>query len=266
MKKKVLCIGCSHLAGAYDKNDNIVGPESWAWHLWNFRGRTEQFYTLPNPGQGIMQYAALINYLDNNNLLSQLDTVIIQLTSEPRLVWHSAEFNSYYEGIKGLLSLNDDFVSGRILITTDTTETIFSSNQRRMYELYQNKFTTTTEKSIWLDVTDLVSQGMTSPNSIFNSAMFSIYYSYIVNTLQKHNIKYIVFDWWGKTTNDWDSISRIERGEFLFTDTNRSVKDLLLSKNEWVRDLQSVGGHMSSELVTPIAKYIHEDIIKRQLM
>lgn len=266
MKKKVLCIGCSHLAGAYDHDDNITGPESWAWHLWNFRGREEQFYTLPNPGQGIMQYAALINYLDNNNLLAQLDTVVIQLTSEPRLVWNSLKFNSYFEGIKDLLLLDDDFNDGRILLTPETTETIFSSNQRRMYELYQDKFKTTKEKLAWLDITDFLNYNLTTTDSIFNSTLFSIYYSYIVTTLQKHGIKYVVFDWWGKTKDAWKSISLVEKDEFLFTDDGRSIKDLLVSKNEWDRDLQSVGGHMSSDLVKPIAKYIHEDIIKRQLM
>ena len=266
MKNKVLCIGCSHLAGAYDNDDNIIGPESWAWHLWNFRGRQEQFYTLPNPGQGIMQYAALVNYLDNNNLLAQMHTVIIQSTSEPRLVLHSPKFNSYFEGINKMLTSNDDFVDGKTLITPDTIETVFSSNQRRMYELYHDKFTTTKEKTVWLDITDFLSQCITTTNSIANSAMFSIYYTYIVTTLQRHNIRYIVFDWWGKTESNLKSISQIEKNEFLFTDTNRSIKDLLLSKNEWDRNLQSVGGHMSSELVKPIAKYIHEDIIKRQLM
>ena len=266
MKKKVLCIGCSHLSGAYDKNDKVVSNESWAWHLWNFRGREEQFYTLPNPGQGIMQYAALINYLDKNDLLAQMSTVIIQLTSEPRFVWINDDFNSYFNNSKVLLSKNDNFNDGNILITSDTTNTIFSSNQRRLYELYQNKFTTHKEKLAWLDITDTISYGLTNKESIFNNSIFSIYYSYIVNVLQKNSIPYIVFDWWGKTEDVWESIKKVEKDEFLFTDNERAVKEVMISKNEWDRDSQSVGGHMSSELVTPIAKYIHEDIIKRQLM
>jgi hypothetical protein len=165
-----------------------------------------------------------------------------------------------------LLSSNDDFVDGKILITPNTIETVFSSNQRRLYELYQDKFVTTKEKATWLDITDFLNYNLTTTDSIFNNTMFSIYYTYIVTILQKHNIRYIAFDWWGKSKFGWESISQIEKNEFLFTNTNRSIKDLLLSKNEWDRDLQSVGGHMSSDLVKPIAKYIHEDIIKRQLM
>ena len=81
---KTLWIGCSHSAGTYDINDkninqygipNVVG-KSFDYDNWKI---------VACPGHGIIEFSNIVTELYYNDLLN-FDNIIIQLTTEPRLI------------------------------------------------------------------------------------------------------------------------------------------------------------------------------------
>jgi hypothetical protein len=265
MKDKVLCIGCSHLSGAYDKNDAIVNAESWAWHLWKRRGRNETFYTLPCPGQGIMQYSAIIETLKNKNKLSQFKYVIIQLTSEPRINWYGGLPQNYYFSVIPYFtdSNENDFNDGQKMYERYSKSIVLSSGFRKMYEIHEHKFTTPDAKNAWLDISESLYESFNK--STLSQALFPIYMKYIITTLKEHNITPIIFDWWGKTDEQWRSIDDLGIHNNILFDGN-SIKQVLTEHNLWKREEQSLGGHLDSIQNKAVMKFLHKEIIEKGLM
>jgi hypothetical protein len=265
MKDKVLCLGCSHLAGAYDKDDLVVSPESWAWHLWKLRWSKEIFYTLPSPGQGLMQYGAIIETLKNKKKLSQFKYVIIQLTSEPRINWYGGLPQNYYFSVIPYFVDNNenDFNNGQPMYAKYARSIVLSSGFRKMYEIHESKFTSSESKNTWLDVSEHLYESFNK--STLSQTIFPIYINYIVNTLKEHNVTPIIFDWWGKTDEHWDSIKDMDiHNNILFS--GKSVKQVLSENNLWHRDQQSVGGHMNSDQNKVVAKFLNCEILEKGLM
>jgi len=265
MKDKVLCIGCSHLAGAYDKDDIVVSNESWAWHLWKRRGKNEIFYTLPSPGQGLMQYGALIETLKNKNKLSQFKYAIIQLTSEPRINWYGGLPQNYYFSILPHFVDNNEngFNDGQTMYTKYARSIVLSSDFRKMYEIHEGKFVSPDSKNAWLDISEQLYESFNK--SVLSQSLFPIYMKYITDTLKEHNITPIIFDWWGKTVEQWQLIDNLNiHDNILFV--RKSIKQILIDNNLWNREEQSIGGHFNSIQNKAVTKFLHKEIIEKGLM
>ena len=90
----ILSIGCSHSVGPYDENDHckrVYGDlyyntdEDWPSLLSVTKGNTK-YRHIAMPGMGMLQYYEVLKYLDENRLLDDVNTLIIQWTHEPRHV------------------------------------------------------------------------------------------------------------------------------------------------------------------------------------
>lgn len=266
MKDKVLCLGCSHLSGAYNKNDAVTSNESWAWHLWKLRNKNESFYTLPSPGLGIMQYGAIVETLAQTQQLKKFRYAIVQLTDEPRINWFGgAAQNHYFSTLNDFVNGDHDFNDGQYMYVKYANSIVLSNVTRKMYEIHEHKFTTAESKNQWLDVSNALSDSLTS--STFSRTIFSVYFKSLLQTLIEHGVKPIVFDWWGRTSDSWESVQHLINDNVLFYhNLSGSVKQTLEKHNLWQRDEQSLAGHMNSNQNKIVAEFINNDINARGLM
>lgn len=266
MKDKVLCLGCSHLSGAYNKNDAVTSNESWAWHLWKLRNKNESFYTLPSPGLGIMQYGAIVETLAQTQQLKKFRYAIVQLTDEPRINWFGgAAQNHYFSTLNDFVNEDHDFNDGQYMYVKYANSIVLSNVSRKMYEIHEYKFTTAESKNQWLDVSNLLSDSLTT--STFSRTIFSVYFKNLLQTLDDHGVKSIVFDWWGRPADHWKTVQHLINDNVLFyRDHSGSVKKTLSEHNLWHRDEQSLAGHMNSDQNKIVAEFINNDINVRGLM
>jgi hypothetical protein len=83
--KKVLILGCSHSAGAYNHNTELA-DQTTGWSALianNFLNYEVRCFT--HPGGGIMNYMWTLGHIINKFGKDYFDKIIIQITQEPRL-------------------------------------------------------------------------------------------------------------------------------------------------------------------------------------
>ena len=269
MRHNVLVIGCSHLSCAYDKNDHNIGPETYAWHLRKMHGNVDRFVTIPNPAQGIIKYAAIIEHLDRNKLLSQFSHCIIQMTDEPRTVFMDNQENEFYEKLPEFLNTDSDFVDGN-KIQTSPSAAVLSAVPRYVFEKYQDKFVQATKlgwfkktefdmdmRDNFLDVVNIISPSLKTSNTA--KAFLPISYSYIKRTLRRNNIRMASFDWWGKSAEQNESLANIKGNEYILPD-DKAIFNLMWEKQLWVREEQSNLGHMNGKQSRQVAEILKEHL------
>lgn len=138
---KTLWIGCSHSAGTYNlKNENInqfgipcVVGTSFDYDNWKI---------VACPGYGIIEYSNIVSELYYNNLLD-FDNIIVQLTTEPRLLGLEKEAEilkyprlfEYIRADKNTPYRLDDDVSHPIEF-----KMVFNMHPVSLYELYIGTF------------------------------------------------------------------------------------------------------------------------------
>lgn len=247
--KNTLVIGCSHADCAYDELNRCTGPESWAWHLHQLRKDKEDFYVFSNPGQGIIQYGTIINYLDSHGLLKKFDNCIIQLTAEPRItLFKNDETSEYFASIPDWITNSYDSYN---LKKFNSDKKVFSSTARELYNIYE-KNTENSHKMMLADFATNISDEFLS--SYIINKIYPIYYNYIINTLKTNNVKTVCFDFWGKILND-----HVKSDELIID----SLMNLAKSKHMWdLTDISNPGGHHNSASNERLAKIINDEIIK----
>jgi hypothetical protein len=253
--KKVLVIGCSHATGAYDMNDAVVSDESWAWHLHKLRKENEQFFVLHNPGQGILQYGATLNYLHSRNLLTHFDACIIQMTDELRTMIYNSSIDSYYQGIEDwLMNSKDGYNVNPYYSQFKKENRVISPWHRETYELHERKFSNNNAKESWLDVSSELCDALTKTTLV--KSLYPVYYFYIVNMLKQLNIEPIVFDFWGKELNS--SIDHIKSDEWILDSLMTAAK----AKGVWLEENIAPGLHHHNSISNKcLAEIINDAII-----
>jgi hypothetical protein len=254
--RKTLVIGCSHAHCAYDKDNKFDGIESWAWHLHTMRKEYEEFYVISNPGQGILQYGAIIHQLEKDNLLQKFDNCIIQLTSEPRFtIFDAAETADFFSSLSKFENISNSsewtyrISNAYYLKKFPSRNKIFSTTSRELYEIHKDKFNNNSHHEL-IEFSTFISD--TIKNSIPIKYLYPIYYDYITKTLKNNNINVFCFDFWGKEEN----ILLNNKLDIV------SLMDLAKSRNEWNQnDISSPGGHHNSASNERLAKIINEKII-----
>lgn len=82
--KKTLVLGCSFLHGAYTKKDEKIPGTSWVTSLDN-----SKFDAFAFSGNGIMTWIEFLNHLIKKDKIKEYDSVIVQHTTEPRVMAHN---------------------------------------------------------------------------------------------------------------------------------------------------------------------------------
>lgn len=253
LMKNVLVIGCSHVECTYTKNNEFESERSWAWHLWNIRGRREKFYVVPHPGAGIMQYANTLQFLNSQNLLDNIDSCIIQLTGEPRTIFPDTSINSFYDNLSNFFN-NDNgynrFVPNQPIHRVITNKTI------EMYYQYENNFVLQKNKESMLDIFEQISNSMANTN--FAENLYPIYYSFCINLLKQKNIDVNVFSFWNfLMANQLRSIKTVSSTEFVL----HSLEQIARTRNVWhEEDISNPGLHHNEKSNQRLATILHEYI------
>ena len=274
----VLVIGCSHLSGAYDKNDRIASNNSYGWWLWDLYGGKDRFVTMPNPAQGILKYAAIIEHLDVRGMLEDFTHCIIQLTQEPRTVFMDEREDRIYDALREMFDSQERFVDGRQIQIKNSAPYIRLSNVHRfLYEQYQEDFYQEDRRFYGylncdhdmrdqlLNATEQMSRVLDQSRSA--RVILPMAYSYIMQTLKRNNVKTAVFDWWGKEGTQWRSIRQVDTGEFLFDleQKEKSIKEVMESRGEWFNRSELTNlEHLNSSQAWGVATVLKEYLDERQ--
>lgn len=255
------------MSGAYDMTDHVVGPESYAWHLRKMYGNKDRYVTISNPSQGIQKYATVVEYLDNNDLLSDFTHCIVQLTHEPRTVYMGQSETAFYDSLESHIKSEEMFVDGNNIQTNPSFAAI-SGVERYMFEKYGNMFSKKIEtggllnKCINVDMTDefLEFLELSIPSltqSYVAYATLTISYTYIKSVMEKNNIKFSVFDWWGKDSYHMSSLLNYIGDESIFPDMT-PVSRILTDKCLWERDKQSPLKHLNAKQSRHVGEALKE--------
>lgn len=262
MSKKVLVIGCSHSAGAYDEADNVISNESWVWHLKNIRNTSDKYYVIHNPANGILHYGAIVKYLSHEGLLNQFDSCIVQLTNEMRMMFYDNMSNAYFPLLKEWLKSADNEFNIR-----PEVDYLWNSNRAlsnygsETFNRYKGHFDSAEAKSAWLTVSERILEGINpvspreSVEDIYTvNAMYDIYYYYIVNTLRENGVEPVVFDWNGNEPKN----KNLKRGSEWILD---SLFETAKSRSEWHSDkMTPLGQHHNSDSAKMMANIINNAI------
>ena len=262
MGKKILVIGCSHSAGAYDKADNVISNESWAWHLKNIRNTDDKYYVIHNPANGILHYGAIVKYLNHEGLLNQFDSCIVQMTSEMRMMFYDNMSNAYFPLLKEWLqSANDEFNIRPEVDYFHSPKRTLSNYVSDVFNKYKGHFNGVEAKSAWLTVCDCIIEGIgpigtkkdtKAPYTV--NAIYDIYYYYIVNTLRENSVEPVVFDWNGNEPKN----KNLKRGSEWILD---SLFETAKSRGEWHSDkMTPLGQHHNSDSAKMMANIINNAI------
>ena len=190
---KTLWIGCSHSAGTYDLgNKNISGfgipsavGKSFDYKNWKI---------IACPGYGIIEFSNILTELYYNDLLN-FDNIIIQLTTEPRLIGleKEAETLKYpylFEYIRA--DKNTPYRLDADVSHPKEFKTVFNMNPISLYELYIDTFPRNTKIDLGL---------LKMTKAIYNSLSKSLIpnvrqgYRNIVDICTKENINLYVFNY-----------------------------------------------------------------------
>ena len=266
--KRMLVLGCSHLSGAYDINDQNAGEQSYAWHLWNLRGQRDIMYTVPNPGEGLQMYATIINHMEVTGQIERFDRYLIQLTAEPRVSYfnnsHDQEF--YFKNLDLFLQEKNPFNDGRTLSYLYSKEGTgwtnnnqqFTNVHRKLYEKHESKFRTDEGKNSWLNVSEDMTDGINNPGLLLQN-LTHVYYRFIVDTLQKYNREFCMFTWWGN--QGFTNLHKKMSDPWLFEKQNGSISSSMALVDKWFpREELSNGAHLNSEQSLIVSDHLHREI------
>lgn len=207
----ILSIGCSHSAGPYDSNDKRIESKfNWPEAITQYTDEKHRHIAIP--GQGILSYYEVLKHLEDHNLLSHINKLLVQHTQEPRIVTSITPLEIY----DMIVSKSGDAVSDddtkfkhTILDTNDAVMNIGSPNTilRPAFtgRLTKNKPNTSTK----LFVTEMFD----NIHSLFSYArgykiIFDLVRAEIIRICERNNIELFEFawDWSASQANDltWD--------------------------------------------------------------
>lgn len=220
----ILSIGCSHSAGPYDSNDKRI-ESKFNWPEAITQHTNEKHRHIAIPGQGIISYYEVLKHLEDHNLLSHINKLLVQHTQEPRIVTSITPLEIY----DMIVSRSGDAVSDddikfkhTILDTDDSVMNIGSPNTilRHAFNgrLTKNKPNTETK----LFVTEMFD----NIHSLFSYArgykiIFDLIRAEITRICERNNIELFEFAWdWSAShandlTWDYEKVHMISSGDFM---------------------------------------------------
>lgn len=199
----ILSIGCSHSIGPYDEND--VGQrdsgglyyktgEEWPSHISALHGKKHRHIALP--GMGMLQYYEVLKYLNENKLLDDVDTIIIQWTHEPRYILpnNNQTLRHMLEtDITKMMKGNEDFALYAAfyepcmnIFATSVLDKIFSGMLTSRIPNTETKLFVT---ELMANITDLFKSGIDNKNIEY------LVKNEINRICRNNNIKLFQFDW-----------------------------------------------------------------------
>jgi hypothetical protein len=199
----ILSIGCSHSVGPYDEND--VGQrdsgglyyktgEEWPSVISNMYNTKYRHIALP--GMGMLQYYEVLRYLNENKLLDDIDTIIIQWTHEPRYILPNNKQTLQYmleTDITKMMKSNEEFVLFSALyepcmniFATSFLDKIFSGMLTSSIPNTETKLFVT---DLMSNITDLFESGTDNKNIEY------LVKNEINRICKNNNIKLFQFNW-----------------------------------------------------------------------
>ena len=260
---KTLFIGCSHLSGIYDSDNNIIDNTINYATIARDKLNDTGWKIISCPGDGIMMYASIIETLYQHGLLQDFKNVIVQHTYEPRLNIEKHE-NNILNGIVEYIS-NDDYSS----IYNVKHDWLLSMHVLSQYNIYKDMFFENSEKE-FLEYLDHINSHWDKTETIithynsnsdephYKNMYVDSSYRYIELLLKELDINLYSFRWW----NCLRDTSYIKNREMIF---EQSIYDLVNKnfKNEEIRNVWSTpGSHPTKKVVEFVGENLAQRLIE----
>ena len=193
---KTLWLGCSYSSGIYNKKDNRIGLHGvpvevacqFNWDDWKI---------ISAPGQGILEFNVILSHLDNKDLLD-FDNLIIQNTTEPRLVSFDEESErKKFEYLENYMKLdNKDRERPYYRYDADYTHPenftmTFNMHPISLYNRYRHYFNNVSEQAVFLEIADEINRSL----DLSLSNHIHTAYKNIVEIAQRRGINLYTFCW-----------------------------------------------------------------------
>ena len=240
--KKTLILGCSFLNGAYTSYDTPIPGTSWVSSLDN-----SKFDAFSFSGHGIITWIEFINYLVEIDKIKEYDRVIVQHSTEPRIVahnWNKVKDNTTVH-IKDVfdLMLNirkkqsnlKNIIDYNYMYRSEYSDFngyslgIFSIHR---HEKYLEKFSESSKSAIleyFMDIDDLFRRGDTL--NIVSDA----FNAHLRLVIEKLGLSYIPLFWYGRTAGGNHATDED------FVVIEEATKVLGITEKEWYENTNKVG-------------------------
>lgn len=192
-----LWIGCSHSAGLYDINNNILSSDK------GIANRLAEAYNqkwkiLSFPGEGNHIFMEAMKVISDAGYLKNFRNVIVQQTYEPRLNFYNIEeHQKIFYRVKR--HMEEDSQTNRTLNATLNMhdKKVFSIIGREFYESHEKNFVN--EKINFVDVASRISEEIDprDPELEYYGIWTQAALDYIKLISEKHNCKFYTFRWFG---------------------------------------------------------------------
>ena len=212
---KTLWLGCSHSAGIYDSDNNLIDSNGIPVRVLDNLNVTER-KIITTPGNGLLAFSRIIDYLEKRKKLNDISNIILQLTDEPRMLSFSNEVDKIiFQELKRYMTFSREYFEEEIFhyhsvyrktnfknrhSHIEKYEPLFSHHSLSLYEMYKEKFRTSNQKKMLLDITENIQEGATTQLKHV-SHMSS---NNIIRITKKHNINLYTF-LYRKNTFDYEN-------------------------------------------------------------
>lgn len=220
----ILSIGCSHSAGPYDSKDKrIIAKFNWPEAITQHTNEKHRHIAIP--GQGIISYYEVLKHLEDHNLLSHINKLLVQHTQEPRIVTSMTPLEIYDMIVsKSGDAVSDDDIKFKhtLFSTNDAVMNIGSPNTllRPMFggRLTKNKPNFETKM--------FVTEMFDNLHSLLSYArnykiIFDLVRAEIIRICERNDIQLFEFAWdWTSShannlTRDYEKVHIISLGDFM---------------------------------------------------
>lgn len=185
---KTLWIGCSHSAGEYSANNELINHHGIPYHVYKNFNHHSEWKSISCSGEGLIRFSTILSFLNDNFLLSKFDNLILQLTSETRLVSYDS-VDSYIKIFSDLRNyINSNRNSHHMLLEEFIKHTKFSSNPTTLFSLYSKEFDTSNKTKL-LDNIDTFVQSL----NIEMRLQLKIHCDNILRLVKENDIKLYVY-------------------------------------------------------------------------
>ena len=191
-----LWIGCSHSAGLYDINNNIVEPNAGIANrlAWGFN---QKWKIVTFPGDGNHTFMEAVKLLDDTGHLSKFRNIIVQQTYEPRLNFYShSAYSKVFDGLVSYIEDQDNLGTFNASMK-NLNDKVFSILGREFYEIHEKNFIN--EKINFIDVAARIADEIDprDPKLEHYAIWTKAALDYIKLVARKNDCNFYTFSWTG---------------------------------------------------------------------
>lgn len=258
---KTLWMGCSHSTGTYNLNNDII-DRNYAIPVVVANELGIAIKSFNMPGNGLFGFASMLEYLIQKNKMGNIQNIIIQQTSEPRINFYESQ-RRFFNGVEDYMD-NDNPYGHRLY------EKAHWSFFEHVNQYNGDKFFSTTQgKSDFLDYLDDLHRKLDVQKvrgredlQVYEDNMYvDMCYRAIQNYCLLHNIKLYSWAWW-TTYRDTDYIrsTRIKLdGKY---DCMMDYFTAKYGKEKLYKELVShVGWHPTKQIVTEAGRLVAKELL-----